>query len=120
MPRPMKALCVAPLGMEEGTEADIPGQEFGLIVGEPVTFDFLGSLDRHEDRPGTVVEDWEGEIEEITTVETRLEGEAGAVIPVTLQVRVTEIGTLELWCVSREDGRKYRLEFNVREQESDG
>ncbi|HNT56608.1 MAG TPA: Hsp70 family protein, partial [Syntrophales bacterium] len=111
MPRPMKALCVAPLGMEEGTEADIPGQEFGLIVGEPVTFDFLGSLDRHEDRPGTVVEDWEGEIEEITTVETRLEGEAGAVIPVTLQVRVTEIGTLELWCVSREDGRKYRLEF---------
>ncbi|HOP35849.1 MAG TPA: Hsp70 family protein [Syntrophales bacterium] len=120
MPRPMKALCVAPLGMEEGTEADIPGQEFGLIVGEPVTFDFLGSLDRHEDRPGTVVEDWEGEIEEITTVETRLEGEAGAVIPVTLQVRVTEIGTLELWCVSREDGRKYRLEFSVREQESDG
>jgi len=120
MPRPMKALCVAPLGMEEGTEADIPGQEFGLIVGEPVTFDFLGSLGRHEDRPGTVVEDWEGEIEEITTVETRLEGEAGAVIPVTLQVRATEIGTLELWCVSREDGRKYRLEFNVREQESDG
>jgi len=53
-------------------------------------------------------------------VETRLDGEAGAVIPVTLQVRVTEIGTLELWCVSREDGRKYRLEFNVRNQENHG
>lgn len=120
MPAPLKALCVAPLGMEEGTETDIPRQEFGLVVGEPVTFDFLGSLTRHEDRPGTVVEDWEGEIEEITTVETRLEGEAGTVIPVTLRVRVTEIGTLELWCVSREDGREYRLEFNVRNRENHG
>ena len=31
---PLKALCVAPFGMEEGTEADIPGQEFGLLVGD--------------------------------------------------------------------------------------
>ena len=32
---PVKALCVAPFGMEEGTQADIPPQEFGLVVGEP-------------------------------------------------------------------------------------
>ena len=41
--RPIKALCVVPFGMEEGTEADVPGQEFGLIVGEPAEFRFLGS-----------------------------------------------------------------------------
>ncbi len=33
--RRSKALCVAPFGMEEGTEADVPGQEFGLVVGAP-------------------------------------------------------------------------------------
>ena len=29
LPPPMKALCVAPFGMEEGTEADIPGRSSG-------------------------------------------------------------------------------------------
>ena len=42
-PPPLKALCVAPFGMEEGTEADVPGQEFGLVVGAPAEFRFLGS-----------------------------------------------------------------------------
>src|SRR5262249_28110575 len=40
---PIKALCVAPFGMEEGSEADVPEQEFGLVVGEPAQFRFLGS-----------------------------------------------------------------------------
>ena len=116
MPTPIKALCVAPFGMEEGTEANLPQKEFGLVVGEPVKFDFLGSNIRHLDPVGTVVEDWEGEIEEITTLETRLEGEPGTVLPVTLNIKVTEVGTLELWCVSREDDQRFKLEFNVRER----
>jgi hypothetical protein len=61
-------------------------------------------------------EDWEQDIEPITTVETTLEGEPGAVIPVSIQVRLTEVGTLELWCVSRKDGKRWKLEFNVREK----
>jgi len=98
--------------MEEGTEAVLPDKEFGLVVGEPVKFDFLGSHTRRHDTIGTVVEDWEGEVEQITTVETSLEGEAGAIVPVTLNTKVTEVGTLELWCVSREDDKRFRLEFN--------
>ena len=117
IPTPIKALCVAPFGMEEGTEAVLPDKEFGLVVGEPVKFDFLGSHTRRHDTIGTVVEDWEGEVEQITTVETSLEGEAGAIVPVTLNTKVTEVGTLELWCVSREDDKRFRLEFNVRERE---
>ncbi len=115
IPAPMKALCVAPFGMEEGTEADIRSREFVLAVGEPVHFDFLGSSLRQEDPVGEIVEDWQGDLEEITTIETTLDGEAGSHIPVTIQVRVTEIGTLELWCVSASDGRRWKLEFNVRE-----
>jgi hypothetical protein len=33
VPPPIKAICVVPLGMEEGTETDVPGPEFGLVVG---------------------------------------------------------------------------------------
>jgi hypothetical protein len=116
MPALTKALCVAPFGMEEGTTAAIADQEFVLLLGEPVTFDFLGSTTRQEDAPGTVVEDWHGEIEALTTVETTLAGEHGQPIPVTLEIQVTEVGTLELWCVSKTDARRWKLEFNVREQ----
>ena len=82
-----------------------------------VKFDFLGSMTRRQDTFGTVVEDWAGEIEEITTLETNLEGEAGTVLPVTLSIHATALGTLEVWCVSKQDDRKFRLEFNVRERD---
>jgi len=119
MPAPIKALCVAPFGMEEGTGATLENQEFALVVGEPVKFDFLSSM-RHDHDVGTVVEDWEGEIQAIAEIQTTLDGELGSVIPVTLEIRVTEVGILELWCVSREDGRRWKLEFNVREKEALG
>jgi hypothetical protein len=120
MPAPQKAICVGAFGMEEGSGETLTGQDFALVVGEPVVFDFLGSSTRSHDQVGAVVEDWEGEIEKITTMETTLDGEYGDVVPVNLEVKVTEIGTLEIWCVSEETGRRWKLEFNVREKESIG
>ncbi len=119
IPAPTKALCIAPFGMEEGTQTRLENREFALVVGQPAKFDFLGSA-RHDDQTGDVIEDWEGEIQAITEIETTLDGEAGSVIPVTLEIQVTEVGTLELWCVSKADGRRWKLEFNVREQEAFG
>lgn len=118
MPVPIKALCIAPFGMEEGSSATIPDQEFFLVVGEPVKFDFLGSTVRLDDPVGWIVDDWEEEIEPITTLETTLDGQLGTSLPVYLESRVTEIGTLEIWCVSRDDEEhRWKLEFNVREQD---
>jgi hypothetical protein len=116
MPAPTKALCVAPFGMEEGSSAQIKDQEFILVVGRPVVFDFLGSTTRREDAVGTVVEDWHEQIEALTTLETTLAGEPGQVIPVTLELEVTEVGTLQLYCASKADDTRWKLEFNVREQ----
>jgi hypothetical protein len=115
---PMKALCVAPFGMEEGTETEVPGQEFGLVVGTPAQFRFLSSTVRHEDPVGTLVEEWQDEIEELTPMSTTLESEGrqGQMVPVRLMSRVTEIGTLELWCHSRDGKQRWKLEFNVRER----
>jgi hypothetical protein len=114
---PIKALCVVPYGMEEGTEADVPGQEFGLVVGAPAEFRFLGSTVRRGDPAGTLVEDWEGEVDELSPLQTTLEGGAeGQVVPVHLHSKVTEVGTLELWCLSRDGKQRWKLEFNVREK----
>jgi hypothetical protein len=117
-PPPLKALCVVPFGMEEGTEADVPGQEFGLVVGAPAEFRFLSSTVRREDPVGTLVEEWEGQVEESTPMRTTLEASSGQgrIVPVHLHSRVTEVGTLELWCISRDGKQRWKLEFNVREQ----
>jgi hypothetical protein len=117
LPPPLKALCVAPFGMEEGTEADIPQQEFGLVVGEEAEFRFLGSTVRRDDKPGTVVEDWEGQIDELSPVRATLDGKAnaGRVVPVHLHTKVTEVGQLEVWCYGRDGKQRWKLEFNVRE-----
>ena len=36
-------------------------------------------------------------------------------VPVTLKTQITEVGTLELWCVERGGERSWKLEWNVRE-----
>jgi len=58
MEPPIQALCVAPFGMEEGSELELPGQEFGLVVGEPVHFRFFGSSVRRQDQIGSVLDFW--------------------------------------------------------------
>jgi hypothetical protein len=115
-PPPLKALCVVPFGMEEGTEVDVPGQEFGLVVGAPAEFRFLGSTVRREDAVGTLVDDWQGDVEEMTPMQAALAATSGQgqIVPVHLHSKVTEVGTLELWCISRDGKQRWKLEFNVR------
>jgi molecular chaperone DnaK (HSP70) len=120
---PIKALCVVPMGMEEGTESDVPGPELGLVVGHPTEFRFLGSTTRREDPVGAILERWNAdELQEMAPLETALaadDGNAGEVVPVRLHAHVTEVGTLDLWCRSTRDDRRWKLEFNVRESPED-
>ncbi len=115
---PVEALCVAPFGMEEGSRAELPAHELGLVVGEPVHFRFFGSATRREDRVGTVLEFWAAdELDELPGIEVTLPAEgraAGEVVPVRLQASVTEVGTLELEAVSRDGAERWKVEFDVR------
>jgi len=118
---PVQALCVAPFGMEEGTEADLPPQEVGLVVGEPVRFRFFGSSVRREDQVGTVLEQWLPEeleeLEEITATLPADERNPGEVVPVRLRAAVTEVGTLRLEAVPGEGDQSWNVEFDVRGSE---
>lgn len=118
MEPPIQALCVAPFGMEEGTEADLPPQEVGLVVGEPVRFRFFGSSVRREDQVGTVLEQWSpDELEELEEITATLPAEdrvSGEVVPVRLRAAVTELGTLRLEAVSHDSDKSWKVEFDVR------
>ena len=112
---PTRALCIAPFGMEDGSQAESKDRLFNLVVGDKVTFDIMSSANRTDDQLGDVIDNWEDEgITELTAIETELEGTDQSVIPVTFEVKVTEIGTLEFWACARDDDRKWRLELNVR------
>ena len=115
---PVQALCVAPFGMEEGTEAELPAQEFGLVVGEPVHFRFFGSSVRRHDQVGTLLDYWSPEeLQELDEIQATLPPEGrspGEIVPVKLHARVTEAGTLELEAIPRGTGERWKVEFDVR------
>jgi hypothetical protein len=118
---PITALCVAPFGMEEGTEAALPPHELGVIVGEPVRFRFFGSSVRRDDKAGDALEEWQAdELDEQPPIEVTLPAvgrREGDVVPVRLRSRVTEVGTL---LIEAEPLRplhadeRWRVELSVR------
>jgi len=117
MEPPIQALCVAPFGMEEGSELELPGQEFGLVVGEPVHFRFFGSTTRRQDQIGEVLDFWgPDELQELNEIQATLPADGrtpGDVVQVKLHALATEAGTLELAALSP-DGQRWKVEFDVR------
>jgi hypothetical protein len=117
--RPLKALCVVPFGMEEGAEADVPGEEIGLLVGEPATFRFFSSTARKADTFGDAIDYRDnGDLEETDSLEANLprpENVVDEYVPVKFHSKINELGVFELWCVSTIADEKWKLEFSVRE-----
>lgn len=118
MEPPIEALCLAPFGMEEGTEAPLPAQEFGLVVGEPVRFRFFGSSVRRQDQVGTLLDAWgDDELQELDEIEATLPADGrrvGEIVRVRLHARVTEAGTLELEALPVDGDQRWKVEFEVR------
>ncbi len=124
MAPPIQALCLAPFGMEEGSDADAPAQEFGLVVGEPVRFRFFGSSVRRQDRAGTLLDFWApDELQELEEIEATLPADtrrAGDIVRVRLHARVTETGTLELEAQPVDGNERWKVEFDTRGEAGDG
>lgn len=114
----VKALCVVPQGMEEGSELLIEGQEFGLVTGQPAEFRFFSSEVRSGDKAGQILPDAERELEETSLLEIDLPAvddlPAGQAVPVQINPVVTELGNLELWMKHRNSERRWKVEFQVR------
>ncbi|HEY3501137.1 MAG TPA: Hsp70 family protein [Polyangiaceae bacterium] len=118
---PITALCVAPFGMEEGTEAELPPQELAVVVGEPVQFRFFGSSVRRNDAAGALLESWKaGELEELAPIALTLPAEGrpeGDVVPIRLHPAITPVGTLLLEAVPvtpLHAGERWKVELGVR------
>ena len=116
---PLKALTVVPFGMEEGAGYEIKERPFLLSVGKSAEFRFFQSSERTEDAPGSVIDEIDSSFEELAPIEALLPSDVTESVRVTLESVVTETGLLELWFLAR-DGRRWKLEFNVRPKRRPG
>ena len=115
---PPTALCIVPRGMEEGESVEIADRRLELLTNRPVAFPLYTATDRSGERPGELVTALPGTVAPLPPLRTVVRfGRklAERALPVHLEVRLTEIGTLELWCRSLETEHRWRLEFRLRD-----
>jgi hypothetical protein len=115
---PLKALCVVPQGMEEGTELLIEGREFGLVTGRAAEFRFFSSSVRSGDTAGQILPNAERDLEDTGLLEIEIPAlgdvPVGQVVPVRMNPVITELGILELWMKHTNSDRRWKVEFQVR------
>ena len=109
------AICLIPRGMEEAETVELKDRVFKLHVGKPVQFPIYTSTADRVDRPGDIVPVAD-DFNALPPIQTVLRGGKERVerIPVFLRGKLTEIGTLELWCAALESNTQWRLEFDIR------
>ena len=119
---PIYALCVAPFGLDEGSQATPIEQELLAVVGEPVRFRFFGSTVRRDDSTGHLLEQFSSnELEELAPIEVVLPAEgrtAGDTVPVAISASVTAVGTLLIEAIPHEPQKpneRWKVELSVRE-----
>jgi molecular chaperone DnaK (HSP70) len=111
------AMCLVPAGMEPGGDVDLNERTFNLRVSEPVEFPLFVSSTRLTDRPGELVPFDREQMIPLppvrTVLHTRKKSDSQS-IAVNLHARLTEIGTLDVWCSEVAGRGNWRLQFDVR------
>lgn len=111
------AVCLVPGSAEPGQEIDLTQRRFDLLVHQPVEFPLYVSSIRLADQPGELLPVDREQMTPLppirTALKTRGKKQAGS-ISVYAHARLTEIGTLDLWCTEVDSKRSWRLQFDIR------
>jgi molecular chaperone DnaK (HSP70) len=116
----LQAICVLPAGAEEGTTLPLLNRDFSVLANRPVSFTLYSSRTRH-DAHGEVALLAEPDVHRHPPLVTLLRyGKKMRDVYLTIGLRVTftEVGTLELWCESRHTPHRWRLQFELRDEET--
>lgn len=111
----LQAVCLVPAGTEPGQHLDPPPQRFQLLTDSPVEFPVFFSGTRLTDPVGSEVAVDPTQLTALPPVRTviRDRNGNGEAIDVSINCRLTEIGTLDLWCAGN-SRQQWKLQFDVR------
>jgi molecular chaperone DnaK (HSP70) len=114
--RQLKAVCVLPSGVEEGTALPLTNREFAVLTNRPVSFTLYSSTARHDAHGEVAVLDKEQVHRHAPLVTLLRYGKKQREIELGVQLSAsfTEVGTLELWCESLSTPHRWRLQFQLR------
>jgi hypothetical protein len=116
--QPANGICLLPRGSEEAHEIPLPDRSFSLRLGQPVRFHLASSVADTAYRPGEITALVDEEFIRLPPIATVVEAPAGSrqrEVRVQLTTAMSEVGTLEIHCVSSEDpARRWLLEFQMR------
>ncbi len=113
----LQVMCVAPRGMQDGQVIEVADRELNLVTNRPVEFPIYATTSPRKDPVGAIVQVSIDDLDALPPLQTVVKfgkQKAGTKVPVRIQVRRTELGTLELSCLSRMSGARFKLEFDVR------
>lgn len=113
----VKVVCIAPRGMQDGQRIEVPEQEFNLLTNRPVRFPLYATSSPRKDPVGSVLVLPQDDLHQLPPLETVVrfgKQKAGTQVAVRIQVQRTELGTLELSCLSRMSGARFKLAFDLR------
>ncbi|MYM25284.1 Hsp70 family protein [Duganella sp. FT135W] len=115
--KPRRAICILPRGAAENKELLLADRTFALRLGRPVRF-HLASSTAEAPQAGDVVELQPDDYIELPPIATVLRDssatDARKEIPVQLAAMLSEVGTLEVHCVAKENDQRWLLEFQLR------
>lgn len=110
-------LCIVPGNAEPGSDITIANCQFELQLSQPVEFPLYVSSVRLTDAPGERIAFDPDQIKPLppirTALRTRRRHELDRVV-VRIHARLSEIGTLELFCREVGSDREWRLDFDIR------
>lgn len=112
-----RGICVIPRGHEEGQTLDLTERTYKLTLGQPVQFPLFVTTADRADAPGAIVDVSDAKIfRPLPPLHTLLRSAhtKSTTLPIHLRSTLTELGTLELWCVSDIADERWRLEFELR------
>ena len=117
--KPRRAVCILPRGSAENREILLADRGFALRLGRPVRFHLVSSIsDAAAPQAGELVELQPGDYVQLPPIATVLRDSSAAgarkEIPVRLATSLSEVGTLEVHCVSSADAQRWLLEFQLR------
>lgn len=111
-----QVLTLLARGSEEGT-VYLCDYQFFMKPNQPVVFQLYHSNTRLKDDPGSLVAIDETAFTLLPPIQTICaygKKESKETIPVKLETRLTELGTIELWLLSQNSIHKWKLEFQIR------
>ncbi len=113
-----RAICVLPRGTESGVELALPERRFALRLGQPVRFHLVSSTSDTTWQAGELVDLASDDFIRLPPLTARLPPTSAGRkenVAVRLVATLTEVGTLEMQCVSiDDDARRWQLAFPVR------